>query len=58
MRLKSWESKHVKLTKQMGLSELKLLIPEYTSEGCHLLPGSNILLREQEPSSLIAYLLE
>lgn len=41
------------------LETMKEMIPEYAKEGgkVHALPGSGVLVREDEPASVVAYTL-
>ena len=53
-QLEAWQKKHAC---DFDDSEAPLALPEYYGAKVHALPGSAVLVREDEPSSLIAYTL-
>lgn len=57
--IEAWEKKYLPENADEGLEALKEMIPEYAKEGgrVHALPGSGVLVREDEPASVVAYTL-
>ncbi|WVQ85237.1 hypothetical protein IAT38_007402 [Cryptococcus sp. DSM 104549] len=57
-KLAAWQKKHG-AEEVEGWDKVEVKVPEYAVEGgkVHALPGSGVLVREDEPSSIIAYTL-
>ncbi|EPQ25790.1 uncharacterized protein PFL1_06657 [Pseudozyma flocculosa PF-1] len=56
-RLSAWIKKHLTKTEQAQLGRCSYDEPEYFSSGRHAFPGSQYLVRESEPLSIIAFSL-
>lgn len=56
-RLTAWTKKHLSKAELARLGALQLDEPEYAQTGVHPFPGSRILIRENEPLSIIAFSL-
>ncbi|UOH85255.1 hypothetical protein LQV05_002074 [Cryptococcus neoformans] len=57
--IEAWEKKYLPENAEEGLETMKEMIPEYAKEGgrVHALPGSGVLVKEDEPASVVAYTL-
>ncbi|KAJ7078985.1 hypothetical protein C8R43DRAFT_910254 [Mycena crocata] len=58
--LGTWQSKHLllpgrKQKKQMQKMEMEVKEPEWWGRGCHTAPGGNIIIREDDWGSIIAF---
>lgn len=55
----AWEKMYLPDNVEEWLETMKEMIPEYAKEGgrVHALPGSGVLVREDEPASVVAYTL-
>ncbi|CAG8515932.1 7915_t:CDS:2 [Funneliformis mosseae] len=57
-RLLDWQKAHVREENLEKFSNIEWVEPEYaSSSNCHVFPGSPIIVREDEPSSIIAFTL-
>ncbi|CAI2172898.1 14794_t:CDS:10 [Funneliformis geosporum] len=57
-RLLDWQKAHVREESLAKFSNIEWVEPEYaSSSNCHVFPGSPIIVREDEPSSIIAFTL-
>ncbi|KAJ6535129.1 hypothetical protein B0H19DRAFT_1271776 [Mycena capillaripes] len=60
-RLAAWQAKHVVLgpgrsnKKRLQKMEMELQEPEWWAKGCHTAPGTNIIVREDDWGSIIAF---
>ncbi|CAH1760165.1 1620_t:CDS:10 [Entrophospora sp. SA101] len=58
-RLLSWQQTYIPKENQEEYSNINWVEPEYySSKECYVFPGSPIIIRENEPSSIIAYYLK
>jgi 1-phosphatidylinositol-3-phosphate 5-kinase len=60
LRLSAWERKHVKNHKgspARRAGTLEAAEPEWWKPGCHPVPGGNVVVREGEWGSIIAFTL-
>lgn len=57
--IEAWEKMYLLNNVEEWLETMKEMIPEYAKEGgkVHALPGSGVLVREDEPASVVAYTL-
>jgi 1-phosphatidylinositol-3-phosphate 5-kinase len=57
-RLGAWQGKHLRSVKEgIGAEKLSLAEPEWWNKNCHAVPASNIIVRENEWGSIIAFTL-
>lgn len=56
-RLSAWSKKHLTKAELSQLGELQYTLPEYSLPGHHAFPGSQYVIREDEPLSIIAFSL-
>ncbi|QRV81361.1 1-phosphatidylinositol-4-phosphate 5-kinase [Ceratobasidium sp. AG-Ba] len=54
-RIKAWEQKH--LPEAKGLKEMKCVEPSWWSKDAHVVPGSDVVVREGDLGSIIAFTL-
>lgn len=57
--IEAWEKMYLPDNVEEWLETMKEMIPEYAKKGgrVHALPGSGVLVREDEPASVVAYTL-
>ncbi|KAF5320160.1 hypothetical protein D9611_010357 [Ephemerocybe angulata] len=56
-RIAAWQKKHLRPKQLILAGELDVREPEWWSKGCHPVPGSNIIVREHDWGSIIAFTL-
>lgn len=56
-RLSAWSKKHLTKAELSKLGELHYTLPDYSLIGHHAFPGSQYVIREDEPLSIIAFSL-
>ena len=59
-RLSAWEAKHCTGHSKQGrraLGTLSLDEPEWWQRGCHAVPGANVIVKEDDWGSIIAFTL-
>jgi 1-phosphatidylinositol-3-phosphate 5-kinase len=56
-RLKAWQDKHLGSAKSKVVGDLVADEPEWWEKGCHVVPNSNIIVRESDWGSIIAHTL-
>ena len=57
-RLESWEKRHASDLATLSIAKAEFQEPDFLSQrSIHLLPGSSVLLHEDEPASIIAHIL-
>lgn len=54
-KMQTWRKKH--MADDAAITDTKLTLPEYANDSFHVFPGSSVLIRESEPSSIIAFTL-
>lgn len=57
-RLKAWQKKHLGVSKSKVVGELVAQEPEWWGKGYHVVPGGNIIVRENDWGSIIAHTLK
>ena len=55
-RLSAWQKKHL-LKGQLTAGDLSIQEPEWWNKSCHAIPGGNIIVREDDWGSIIAFTL-
>lgn len=55
-RILAWQKKHL-ASKASPVGELSAEEPEWWEKGCHAVPGANIIIRERDWGSIIAFTL-
>lgn len=55
-RILAWQKKHL-ASKATLVGELSAEEPEWWAKGCHAVPGANIIIRERDWGSIIAFTL-
>ena len=57
-RLVAWQGKHLPSAKgALSVENLSLGEPEWWNKSCHAVPGSNVIVRENDWGSIIAFML-
>ena len=56
-RLKAWQHKHLGSAKSKVVGDLDVSEPEWWGKGCHVVPNSNVIVREGDWGSIIAHTL-
>ena len=58
-RLSAWENKHLpsKAKSQINSEKVSITQPDWWERGCHAVPGGNVIVREGDWGSIIAYTL-
>jgi hypothetical protein len=57
-RLGAWQGKHLRsVSGGLGVEKLSLNEPEWWDKNCHAVPGSNVIVREDDWGSIIAFTL-
>jgi 1-phosphatidylinositol-3-phosphate 5-kinase len=54
-RLSAWQKKHLK--GRLTVGNLSVQEPEWWNKGCHAIPGGNVIIREDDWGSIIAFTL-
>ncbi|KIY49694.1 hypothetical protein FISHEDRAFT_40949 [Fistulina hepatica ATCC 64428] len=56
-RLLAWQKKHLSLEDAKSLSKIDIKAPQWWDKGCHVPPGINFVLHEDDWGSIISYTL-
>ncbi|CAG8474143.1 3472_t:CDS:10 [Diversispora eburnea] len=56
-RLTQWNKDHIDPVDLESIPKMEWVEPEYVNDNCHVFTGSPIIIREDEPSSIIAFTL-
>ncbi|KAJ6475055.1 hypothetical protein C8R47DRAFT_1143386 [Mycena vitilis] len=54
-RLAAWQKKHMPGRNKRNLQKMEVTEPDWWAKGCHTAPGGNIIVREDDWGSIIAF---